>query len=247
MKTTTFLTSTVVLSSMFLGTVGTAEAATLTKSYFVQTAGTEATHYHKSADHLVTLPSIVGYGGRDYVQSGNVYFDVYDNDTARFYGFVEQKNDASKQFEIDILFNYRGQGRAGQGQDKDGNKTLKRGVGGPYDTSKWDFYDIDASSKLIGRGANAHLGEIFIKDVSGGKYPMQLGLGANAKNSNFGFSSWFIQTEGFNTNTHSDFNVELVARPLPPSEPVPEPTTGLALAGLAGAGILRRKKKAASK
>ena len=241
MKTRRSIAGTVVLSSLFLGNVAAAEAATLTNSYFVRSALQDADRYSSTADHFANLGSIVGYGDnvRDYVESGNVFLDVYDDGTAHFHGIIKQREDARKQFKIDVRFNYRGQGQDGQGQDKDGNKTVKRGLSDSQDIPKWHFYDIDQNSKLIGLGDNAGLGTILIEDASGGKYPVQLGLGANDKNSNFGLSTWFRQ-QG-TTSGHSDFNVELVARD------VPEPTMGLVLAGLAGARVLRRQKKAASK
>ena len=249
MKATTVLTSTVVLSSMFLGTVATAQAATLTKSYFVETAGKQATYDTSasganpfrasgSADHFAALASIFDRHNKDYVQSNSgAFLDVYDDGTARFYGMMEQRGNANKQFEIDVLFT----GRRGYQEGQE----VKKGKSSNDDKFTWDFYNIDASSKIIGRGDNAALGEIKIEDASGGRFVVQLGQGANDKNNNFGFSTWF--REQGTSGKHSDFNVNLIERPLPPSEAVPEPTMGLALAGLAGAGALRRKKKAASK
>lgn len=251
MKTTTFLTSTVVLSSMFFGTVATAEAGSLTGRYVVKTAGQQATYdttapgaqpfrASGTADHFGNLGSIVGYGAnvRDYVHYGDVYLNVYDNGTARLEGTIVQRedyetngNNATKKFKLDVLFT-NGRGYTA-GQD------VKKGVE-TGDKKTWRFYDIDVNnSTLTGIGDNVSFGTINIEQADG-NFPVQLGWGANDKNSNFGLSTWF-RAEGASGNKRSDFNVDLVARD------VPEPTMGLALAGLAGARVLRRKKKAASK
>ena len=253
MKATTFLTGTVVLSSMFLGTVATAEAATITNSYFAN----PALNHDGSHNHMMWLNSIAGHyglpGQRDYIADGDVIFNMYDDGTANFFGTLQNEDHAAHKFDIDVWFDFRGIGVDGQGSN--GPKKELSGSsysynGGPIDTNSWSYFDIittgDKTSTITYKGpARDESVTINIKDVTNGGYPMQLGFGANGKNHNLGFSTWFDHAG--KQRDHSDFNVDLVARPLPPSEAVPEPTMGLVLAGLAGARVLRRKKKSASK
>lgn len=84
-----------------------------------------------------------------------------------------------------------------------------------------------------------------LADYTGGKFPMQIGYGANGKNLEVGFSTWF-KYDGDQTSTrHADINVSLIEKTLPESEPVPEPAMGLLSLGVIG--FLKQGRKASQK
>lgn len=119
------------------------------------------------------------------------------------------------------------------------------------DPSMWRYYTLDAANSYF-KGASAAMAglEWMVTDHSSGNHPPQFGLGANAlEEEDLGWSMWFeldivslfdpVDGDGYkfkSADGHADFNMDLVAAPLPAP-------AFLLLAGLGGVAALKRRKK----
>lgn len=174
---------------------------------------------------------------QDYL-AGNkgLYFTTYDDGSATFTGNIQGKDDSNNKV-WDINLTLAGLDEPGNGGPK---KELKGEAysTGVVDTTTWDFYSIVEESSTITSKSSDETYHIY--DASNGKYPFQVGIGANGKNVNFGASTWFklSDTNGVRLGgRHSDINVDLKA--------VPEPASALAVlaVGAVAAGGAMKKKQ----
>ncbi len=244
------------VGSLVLGFAGQAEAANLVQKY-------DVTQYSNS--HAVWLKGLQTQG---FTNNAHFLFEepgrlnVYDDGTASLTGVIYNKgsnqgiSNENKKWDVDIKFNLV--------EDYEGglkNPTGNTGVSNQYAYDNWSFWEFAEGSVLTGMGDyegseinlynrafdQANRAE-FLESGKDPKVRGQLGIGANDKNGDLGFSVWF----GYNGNvgdttytndsdqnwTKSDINVKLTA--------VPEPATmslmSLGMMGL-GASVLKRKKE----
>ena len=188
-----------------------------------------------SFDHAVWLVDLLGHTVADrywQFEGGSGLFTV-DGNSAELEGSIVQNTNPHNVLMIDMEFDFRGTGAAGQGSE-----APKNGGGGDPDT--WDYYDL-VSGSITG----TLMGEAVALDLTirpSDELPAQLGLGANDKDGGFGFSSWIYWSVAagneFDFGRHSgigDVNIQLA--------PVPLPAGGLLLlAGLGGLALARRAR-----
>lgn len=240
-----------VVSSLLLGFAGQAEAANLVQKY-------DVTQFSDS-EHAVWLYGLKQAGLADHThflfdEAGRL--NVYDDGTATLTGVVYNKRNENQQWNLDIKFNLVENYSGGLK-----NPTNKTGVTNQEAYDNWSFWEFDESSVLTGMGEyegstinlfNRAFSEANLADFQeSGKDPMvrgQLGIGANDKNGDLGFSTWFGYTGNVGDTTYdeyshqnltkSDINVKLTK--------VPEPATmslmSLGMIGL-GASVLKRKQQ----
>lgn len=231
-----------VLSLLVTGSFVTAEAATLVSSMAASNiAGSQAPpnyglrldgFFDDNAAHEVTF-------GFD-----NVFFDVFDDGSARLHGFVDV-------LEWDPLTTGAYNARFAMNVDFQ-EITDSSGISN-YKPS-WNYYElIDSPGHEMVNVANANDYVDLFMFPSDGRKPFRTGIGANGKNNEFGAAGWLNYVHTVNGHTtgdkyshyySSDFLMNLEESDLPP-DPIPEPGT-LALLGLGllgGAKRLARKKK----
>ncbi len=266
-----------VVSSLLLGFAGQAEAANLVQKYDVtQFSDSEHAFWFSGlkkeglADNTHFL----------FDEAGRL--NVYDDGTATLTGVIYQKgpnqdiSNTNKKWDVDLKFNlvenYSGGikdvGLNGMGFNNNDEKKQ-------YAHENWSFWTLDEGSVLTGMGEYQG-SEIFLHNRAFGKNDEdkkytslaqfeedgktsedfkvrgQLGIGANDKNGDLGFSYWYGytgdvtkngETTSYDANSHkdltmSDINVKLTK--------VPEPATmslmSLGMIGL-GASVLKRKQQ----
>lgn len=250
MKAQQLIASTFVLGSIILGTVGQVQAADLLRSWEVTPAVNDEYSRGYGSGHIAWLPNQIR-GGK-FIADGEVLFDEFDNGTAHLYGDIVAANDTSKQWTIDVWFNYSGIGEVGEG-DRGPKKELRNstysGINPVVDTDEWYYYTIDETRSILSADEGTYAGQTLnLFDYSRGNYLAQIGYGANGKNTEFGLSTWFGYTGYQASRGHSDFNLDLVAREIQPevgenSTEVPEPTFGLLTLGLFGIASRSLKRK----
>ncbi len=217
-----------------------AQALELTNRYSVSAAlGDEYGKY--GSGHVMTGKVF----GRQYVTTAasDLFWEEYDDGTAKLVGTVfdrKQVNNGNANPNYwDVNVNFVKRTEVGTGGPKKELKSSAYSVnGGPIDPSTWDFYDFseNLASTLTGFGGNIDGRVLTIQDATNGKYPVQVGFGANGKNANFGMSTWFHAYEdGEKINGHADFNVDF--------QEVPTPAAGLAWLVTSGMAIARRRKQ----
>ncbi|MDY6804309.1 MAG: PEP-CTERM sorting domain-containing protein [Cyanobacteriota bacterium] len=239
MKTTKVLTSTFVLGSLLLGGLAPAEAAKLVRTWDVGAAVSDGVYNMAGHDHVTWLPHLPG-GDSYFIADGDITFNEYNDGTANLFGSVVGKNNASEKWDFDVWFEGASP-QAGTGGPKKELKSSAYAPNGPVDTDSWYYYDFHStkSSVFTGVAGSFYDGKtISIDDVTGGESLVQVGEGANGKNTNMGLSTWFNYDGDYKTsgNQHGDFNIDLVEVP----EPAAMSFMGLALLGL-GASQLKRK------
>ncbi|MGD1805686.1 hypothetical protein ACP6PL_09645 [Dapis sp. BLCC M126] len=220
MKTTQskLLTTAFVLGSVALGTLGQAQEAaalvlqTLDKTNNVNTDAFKDMGIHSNdevleyflAEDYANGQHAFWFSGNDgdskyYHWYGDALFYTFDEDEngkidgARLLGYI-QDNDSdtadSGQFEVDLTFTFRGKGTNGEGWG--GQKTEQVSKSFAKDQAdKWKYFDIDTSKSTL-TGLGSYEGTTLnLFDHSAGRYPVQFGYGANAKNEKLGLATWF--------------------------------------------------------
>ncbi|NEO56700.1 MAG: PEP-CTERM sorting domain-containing protein [Okeania sp. SIO3B5] len=270
MKTTKLLTSVFALGSIALGTLSQAkEAAAANIVNTWQASEAVSDEYHSANhNHAFWIPNF----SSDFDFEGDAFFNEYDDGTINLIGNIGAGN---KKFAVDVWFNSLGNLQEGRAiaPDLAPKKQLNRND--PYsivDVNDWSYYTIDSSKSLLTEigewyGNNNSTDTFFLTDMSE-THKGQIGLGANGKNVNKGFSHWFhmintddretyeeygLNGEGENRVRHyyGDVNIDLVGQEersgiLSESESIPEPATmSLLSLGLLGSGLgaLKRKNK----
>ena len=247
MKATEFLTSTLVVGSVLLGTLGQAEAASLFRSWEVRAANDK---------HVAWLPELIS--GGIFIADGDIVFDEFADETdtlveARLYGDIVARDDPNKQWTIDVWFDYSGEGDAGAGSGgpkKELDPSLYSENGGPIDTSTWYYYEIDETRSILSADEGEYAGQTLdLFDITNGEYFVQIGDGASGKSTEFGLATWFGYTGSQTSSRHADFNIDLIAQEIPDGETggnsteIPEPAMGLLALGLVGLGMGSLKRK----
>ncbi|MFZ6051114.1 HYR-like domain-containing protein [Halocola ammonii] len=124
----------------------------------------------------------------------------FDDNTAIISGTMEKVNQQWKKFEVELhfagAFNYSEWIDLGY-QAKGAN------LG---DETSWIFYELDENqdNQLVGQGGLS--GEILNVYNADPNYGLQIGQGANDKDSDFGFSWWFNYP---NSQGHGDINADI--------------------------------------
>lgn len=179
--------------------------------------------------------TIASFLGNTYITTSDedLWWEEYDDGSVRFYGDVYQKNNLSNGWTIDIyLDDLPGPGTGGPKLELKDEAYVDGG--GPVDPETWSFYAFESTEF---KGFGDYVGRtLTIEDKTNGKYPVQVGYGANGKNVNLGMSTWFnVYENGDLVDGHADFNVDL--------EVVPTPATGLAWLFTSAAAIARKRKE----
>lgn len=226
-------------SALALSMAVQVDATELTRSWQVVEAASSA--HNNSGGHAFWLPEMIS-GGK-FVFNSEASLNEYDDGTAHLFGSIVAANDADKQWDFDIWFETTDEGWGGPKKELSSNAYVENG--GPIDTNTWAYYDFsDSQQSTLTADSGTYAGQtLVLSDFTGGKFPMQIGYGANGKNLEMGFSTWF-KYEGDQNNTptkHADINVSLVAKTTPESQPVPEPALGLVSLGVIG--ILNRGRR----
>ena len=111
---------------------------------------------------------------------------------------------AGQQWQMDLTYDYRGQGPAFGGP-----KIENAPIQPPAVTDLWHYYDLTAGTLTRGDAVIT-----MVQIPADGRYPMQLGLTANGKNAELGVAMWFSWTRtdaGAQTasGAHGDINIDL--------------------------------------
>ncbi|MEO0868637.1 MAG: hypothetical protein AAFY17_09345 [Cyanobacteria bacterium J06642_11] len=242
MSLTRTLTGGLIAGAVVLGSIAQAEAAELTRSWEVVEAA--SSEFNGSGGHAFWLPEMIS-GGK-FIFDSEATFNEYDDGTAHMFGSIVATNDATKQWDFDLWFETTDEGWGGPKEELPDHVYADRN--GPIDTNTWTFYDFSSSkASQMTADTGVYAGQTLnLSDFTNGRYPLQMGYGANGKNLEMGFSTWF-KYDGDQKNSngrHADINVSLIEKPLPETEQVPEPAMGLvslAVVGLLKQGLKRRQ------
>ena len=218
MTLTKSLVAGVVASTCVLGVVGEANAANLMRSWDVEAAQAGDFNQH-GAGHAFSLPDMVG-GGK-YIIDGDATFNEYDDGTATLFGSIVNANDANKTWNFNLFFESTTVGTGGPKKELKGEAYSS----GTVDPSTWWYYDFSSTkASVLSADSGDFAGQsMTLSDKTGGQYPLQVGYGANGKNTEMGMSTWF-KYEGSQHSTRGDINATLVAKSVPTAG-TPEPIT----------------------
>ncbi|MEM6262074.1 MAG: LamG-like jellyroll fold domain-containing protein [Bacteroidota bacterium] len=132
----------------------------------------------------------------------------YDDGTAKFEGSIKGTSNANKKFDIVVWLKNK--------QDWATWSANGRGFKGgakPQNHPTWDYYELDGERSLfIGKGSFAN--DTFFLVNRAPQYGYQIGVGANDKDHDFGFSGWFDLVSN-NRRIKADFNTDLRCLPAP--------------------------------
>ena len=230
---------------------GAAFAAPVNSSYQASSAKSDALH-GGSSDHAVWIPNIWGGSDFDFMPHGEIVFDAAGN--AVLSGMITSQTKAGANFFVEFILSLR-PGVGTSGPKKELKSSAYSNNGGPIDPSTWIYYDL-VGGTITGKdsydGVEFNVTE---RPAPGGKYPPQLGYGANNKNGHFGLSFWFnlsvsecdrgllgdychkLAWKERKGKLYGDVNIDLKAVPLP---------AGFVLfgSGLLGLAFARRRKAA---
>ena len=231
-----------VLALSSLGTV--AHAVTLVQDYHATSAYNDV-YGRYGAGHSAHLPGVTGGSDFDFVTPGT--FSVYSDGSATLTGTLASDSlGAGYGFDVSVSFQATTVGWGGAKKELKARAYTSKG--GPVDPSTWGFFSMIAGT-LTGLGSLAGTTLSITEAPVSGKYPFQVGNGANGKNVGFGGSGWFLHSAVAGVDCSAtpaacgkgDFNLNLVSAPVP--------AAGLlfpAALGALGFAARRRKTKAAA-
>lgn len=173
-----------------------------------------------------------------------------DNETAHLTGTIQNNNVAEYTLEVDAHFELTDPNEPGYGGGKKGG--IKDGLTTDV-IDTWSFFNLTSATLMGTQGSILEGLTLTLTQLpEDGKYPFQLGDGANDKNAGLGASAWFkweVSTSQFydgptafdtRDGGHGDFNLNLEM------QAVPLPAAGwMLIAGVAGLGAMRRRKRPA--
>ena len=227
MKIGKLFIGTLFVSTLFLSLVEQVQAAQVTRSWIAKEAHSP---FNNSGGHSFWMPQL----GYKYVVDGAARFTEYDDGTATFTGSLVHKNYSDRKWDFDLSFESISEGFGGPKKELPKNQYVQKG--GEVDTNSWWYYDFVTAKSTLTSDSGIYAGKtLYLSDKTNGRFPIQVGVGANGKNTKMGLSTWF-NYEG-DLEGSGDINVDL--------HKVPEPTVGfisLALAGLATSSLKKNKK-----
>jgi len=160
--------------------------------------------------HAVWLPNLPNTPDRKFLfenNSGRLY--EYPNGTARITGTIVNRSDVNKRWAVDVYFT--------NGMDWTSWSALGRsykdqsGVAG-QNYLNWTYYIMDATKSNTLTGLGTYSGTVLdlTHKPSNYNFGLQVGLAANDKDADYGFSCWFDYTSAnSNLTGHGDFNGDL--------------------------------------
>ena len=188
----------------------------------VARADKDTTVFTGGAGHALWLPGI----GEDFVFDPSPgSFVEHGDGTATLSGTLSRKSRPNQGFEmVAALEGFTEETPAGSPK-KELKSSAYVGNGGPIDPSTWTFY-TSWTGTLTGTGDFA--GAVLTLESTGSA--LQIGAGANGKNTNNGMSSWLTWTvvsqpdsgATLRSNRRGDINMDIVDCPAPPSPPTIE-------------------------
>jgi hypothetical protein len=203
--------------SISLSLSHTGEACdTVVRRYLANTANTDAAGRF-GGGHSLWLPGFAADGSHiNLLFEEGATFDVCDDGTALLHGPSQVHNDAANRWQVEIWFDYLGQGPAfgtPKRELRDPNVNQSSSM-----TNQWRYYAMqsgNATLSQIGGTGRASLSQ----RPADGRHPYQVGLTANGKNVGFGASAWFSYEHDVNGDGQSersgngDINIDLELDP----------------------------------
>lgn len=223
-KTVKMRNEIVVIGLMFILSVvaSKAMAATAIAGYQLSAAMTDSQYYGGNGGHAFVI------AGQDYMfASGDGSLVEYDDGTAMLSGIAYSASSPNRGFSVNVLF----QGHTNIAPPGSPKKELMSSAysenGGPVVTDTWSYY-TDFAGTLEG------IGELdgTVLTITPRGPALQIGVGANGKNIDFGASAWFGATDAHGNEQIGDFNLNLQAVPIPAALQLM--ISGLAIMGFAG-------------
>ncbi|BDS15581.1 PKD domain-containing protein [Aureispira anguillae] len=159
--------------------------------------------------HAVWLPNLPNTPDSKFIfenNSGRLH--QYPNGTARITGTIVNRSDVNKRWVVDVYFtngmnwaNWSALGRSYK--DESGL------VGQHY--LDWTYYimDVNQANTLTGLGDYSGTVLNLTHKPSNYTFGLQVGIAANSKDTDYGFSCWFDYTSNGSLVGHGDFNGDL--------------------------------------
>lgn len=165
----------------------------------------DITHY-KTGEHAVWLPNIPNVNSADFVFANNSgKLEQFSNGTARITGSIVHENDPNYGWEVDLWFN--------NGMDWNQWSALGRDYKGNHSAAQnnhqdWTYYTFDnsKSNTLIGTGSYLGSTLYLTHRPTNYRYGLQVGVGANDKDGDYGMSTWFNYSGSYSGK--GDINVD---------------------------------------
>ena len=172
---------------------------------------------------------------------GDATFNEYDDGTANMFGSIVAANDTNKTWDFNLWFEATEMGSGGPKTELASGAYVNNG--GTVDTNTWKYYDFSSTKdSVLTADSGVYAGQsLTLSDKTGGQYPIQMGYGANGKNTEMGLSTWFKGSGSNGSIGNADINISLVAKSSN-SAGTPEPLTILGSAAALGFGALFKKK-----
>ncbi|MEM8770961.1 MAG: VPLPA-CTERM sorting domain-containing protein [Pseudomonadota bacterium] len=227
---------------------------------FKATSAVSDAHYRANVphDHSAWLPFLEQLNGSPTKNNRDgsdldflpgVLFTLNADGTATLSGRVASQ--ADPRFAFDVSFDLaQRQGPGWGGPKKELHSSAYSNRGGPIDPGTWEYFDLTGGI-FTGVGRFAGIELVATQRPQNGRYPAQIGYGANNKNANYGLSFWFslavtqnckvsfcrqLATFQQNNRLFGDINIDLMETPLPAG-------VWLFGSGLAGLAALRRRRR----
>ncbi len=163
-----------------------------------------------NGSRTIWLPNLGGTSGVSLFKIVNNSAKLYQfsDGTAHYTGKAQKTNDANKEWVFSIWFKDKKDWTAWSAT----GGSYKNGGGLTNAHLNWDYYIMDASkpNKMVGIGDYAGVELSLTHKPSNYQYAMQLGLGANDQDGDYGMSFWFEYTSSSSaySSGHGDYNAD---------------------------------------